>query len=133
MCVGMNERTYRNTNIRGIDMTQNEITTSDFSKFGYRERKIAKELLQAWEDQGLPSDFNDDEVTIMMNRNSGNVFLTNSDFQVAMMNGDKLESFYNTPYEGHEGFLEELLLLINDDSTHEEDKEYIREIVKERE
>jgi hypothetical protein len=79
-------------------------TTTDFSKFGSRERHMAKELLQAWEDQGLPEDFESNEVTIMMNTNSGNVFLTNSEFQVAMLADKKLESFYSCAQCGNEGF-----------------------------
>ncbi len=84
------------------------ITTTDFSKFGYRERKLAEQLLKAWNEQGLPEDFQNDEVVIMFNTHSGNVFLTNSDFQVAMMNGDKLESFYTDLETGEEGFKNEL-------------------------
>jgi len=86
----------------------NEITTTDFSKFGIRERNKAEELLRAWREQGIPDDFYNNEVTIMMNFNSGNVFLTNSEFQVAMMNGDTLESFYTDFETGEEGFKEEL-------------------------
>lgn len=85
-----------------------EITTTDFSKFGVRERKMAEELLKAWREQGLPDDFYNEEVTVMMNLYSGNVFLTNSDFQVAMMNGDNLESFYTDFETGEEGFKEDL-------------------------
>lgn len=85
-----------------------EITTTDLSKFGSRERKMVEELLHAWRKQGLPEDFNDDQVVPMMNTNSGNVFLTNSDYQVAMMNGDALESFYSCPECGHEGFKDEM-------------------------
>ena len=84
-----------------------EITTTDLSKFGYREKAMAAELLSAL-GKGLPEDFYDDEVTIMMNMHSGNVFLTNSEFQVAMMNDEKLESFYNCPECGHEGFREDM-------------------------
>jgi hypothetical protein len=90
-------------------MSAHEITTTDLSKFGWRERRIAAELLTASCDYGFPDDFADDEVQIMMNTQSGNVFLTNADFQVAMMNGDKLESFYSCPECGHEGFKEEML------------------------
>lgn len=84
------------------------ITINDFSKFGYRERLMAEHLLHAWNEQGLPEDFIDDEVSIIMNTHSGNVFLTNSDFQVAMMNGDKLESFYTDFETGEEGFREDI-------------------------
>jgi len=85
-----------------------EVTTTDFSKFGHREREMAEELLKAWREQGLPDDFDNDEVTVMMNFYSGNVFLTNSDCQVAMMNGDTLESFYTDFETGEEGFKDEL-------------------------
>ena len=86
----------------------NDITTTDLSKFGYREREMAAELLNASIKQGFPDDFEDYETTIMFNTYSGNVFFTNSDFQVAMMNDDKLESFYSCPYCGHEGFAEDM-------------------------
>ncbi len=91
------------------------MTTTDLSEFGNRERVMAEKLLHEWNNGSLPLDFNDDEVTIMMNQNSGNVFLTNSDFQVAMMNGDTLESFYSCPECGHEGFESEM--------AHNEDNE----------
>lgn len=83
------------------------MTTTDLAQFGWREKKMAAELLEA-ACNGLPNDFEDNEVTIMMNTSSGNVFLTNSEFQVAMMNGDSLESFYSCPECGHEGFLDEM-------------------------
>ena len=83
------------------------MTTTNLSDFGHRERAMAEELLHAWNSGKLPEDFYDDEVTIMMNTYSGNVFLTNSEYQVAMMNGDTLEMFYSCPECGHEGFKEE--------------------------
>lgn len=83
-------------------------TTTDLTKFGCRERKMAEELLKAWREQGLPEDFYEEEVTIMLNTHSGYVFLTNSEFQVAMLNGDKLESFYTDFETGEEGFKDEL-------------------------
>lgn len=99
-------------------------TTTDFAKFGNRERKMAEELLRAWREQGLPDDFDDDKVTIMMNHNSGNVFLTNAEYQVAMMNGDTLESFYTCPYCGHEGFKDEM----EHNPENSECTEYLQEI-----
>lgn len=87
-----------------------DICTTDFADFGYSERKETIKLLNAWNEQGLPDDFYDDEVRVMFNRNSGNVFLTNSDYQVAMMNGDDLESWYSCGNCGHEGFKEDCLL-----------------------
>ncbi len=83
------------------------MTTTDLSQFGHRERAMAEELLREWNNGNLPEEFYDDEITIMFNQNSGCVFLTNSDFQVAMMNGDTLEMFYSCGECGHEGFLED--------------------------
>ena len=69
---------------------------------------MAEKLLQAWREQGLPDDFYDDEVKLNFNTYSGYVFLSNSDYQVAMLNGDNLESFYTDYETGEEGFKEEL-------------------------
>lgn len=83
-------------------------TTTDLSKFGMREIEELKDILTAWVDKGLPEDFNGEGVHPMFNMNSGNVFLTNEDYQVAMMNGDSLESFYSCPECGHEGFMADM-------------------------
>ena len=88
---------------------------------------IVIELLQALGEQGLPDDFYDEGVKVAMNRNSGYVFLVNDDYQVCMMSGDKLESFYSSPYDGHEGFLDELLEMV-DDSWHNEDIDWLNDI-----
>lgn len=96
----------------------NDIITFD------RERALAIDLLKAWGEQGLPIDFYEEGVKVACNRNSGNVFLVNEDYQCAMMNGDKLESHYTSPYDGHEGFLEDLLDMV-DDNWHEDDIEWL--------
>lgn len=83
-------------------------TTTNLAEFGWREREMAAELLTASCKHGFPEDFEDDEVVIMMNKESGNVFFTNAECQVAMMNGDKLESFYSCSNCGWEGFKEEM-------------------------
>ena len=108
----------------------NEITTTDLAKFGWREKRMAAELLNAMIEQGLPEDFEDDEITIMFNTHSGNVFLTNSEYQVAMMNGEKLESFYITPYHGYEGFAEDLKEMFEQDGENwdQEDIDYLIEL-----
>jgi hypothetical protein len=84
-----------------------EILTTDLADFGARERKMLIDLMSAWEKQGLPDDFHTEEVMPMMNRNSGFVFLTNSEFQVAMLNGDNLEIWHSCINCGHEGFSED--------------------------
>lgn len=107
-------------------------TTTDISDFGYVEREALIELLTSWNNDGLPEDFYEDGVHFMFNQNSGYVFLTNSEYQVAMINPNtgRLESFYTTPYAGHEGFLDELVDEYNEDpdSWDVEDIEYLQEI-----
>ena len=104
------------------------MTTTNLSDFGYRELEMLEELLKAMREQGLPDDFYDEEVHPMMNKYSGNVFLTNSDYQVAMMNGDSLESFYTLSYHGNEGFLDELLIDYDNGNIQEEDWEQLADI-----
>lgn len=94
-----------------------EVTTTNLADFGSRERAMLVDLLNAWREQGLPEEFCEDEVVPMMNRNSGCVFLTNSEYQVAMMNGDDLEMFYSCLNCGHEGFREDCQL--NDEGCNE--------------
>ena len=108
------------------------MTTTDLKDFGYREREMAKNLLDMWNKQNLPRDFFDDEVEIMMNMNSGNVFLTNSDYQVAMINDDnnELESFYTSPYEGREGFFDDLKKEY--DEMHPEDKGWFKALADDK-
>jgi hypothetical protein len=90
------------------------------------ELKALERLLRALREQDLPKDFNDSGVHPMLNINSGYVFLTNEDFQVAMMNEDKLESFYSCPNCGHEGFKEDML---HDEDAEDADcQEYLNSI-----
>jgi hypothetical protein len=93
-----------------------KITTTDLADFGLREREMLTELMVAWSEQGLPDDFEGDNVRAMLNRNSGFVFLTNDDYQVAMINDDNLESFYTCGNCGNEGFAEDCQL--NDDGCN---------------
>lgn len=98
-------------------------TTTDLTKFGQRELKMLERTLYLMRVNGLPEDFNNDEVVPMFNMNSGCVFLTNSDYQVAMCSdSDNLESFYHCSECGHEGFAE--------DFQHNEDNEECQEQVK---
>lgn len=101
----------------------NDVYTEDLDDFGSRERKMAGELLAA----DLPSGFYNDGVKVAFNRNSGYVFLVNSDYQCAMFNGDNLELFHSTPYNGHEGFLTDLLSEYGPDDLHHEDADYLRQ------
>jgi hypothetical protein len=112
---------------------ENDIYTEEFAEImaGARERNEARKILNAWDAAGLPDDFSDDGVKFAFNRTSGNVFLINSDYQCAMRNDDALESFYTTPYDGREGFWNELTEQYSD--MCEEDQEYMRDIANGRE
>ncbi len=81
-------------------------TTTDLKDFGFREIKMAAELLQAYCES--PPEFLDGGVHLMMNTHSGYVFLTDEDFNVAMTNGDTLEQFHSCPECGGEGFARDL-------------------------
>lgn len=107
------------------------MTTTDLSDFGHRELEMLEELLCAMRTQGLPNDFEDCEVTPVMNQYSGNVFLSNSEYQVAMMNGDNLESFYTLSYSGEEGFVDELYDLFQDGAIDFHDLEQLAAILDE--
>ena len=113
-------------------MTQ-EIYTEDMGEIMQhsRERGLVRDILNAWDANGLSEDFYDDGVKFAFNRNSGYVFLVNSDYQCCMMNGNSLESFYSTPYDGVEGFWDELAEEYPDLCA--EDQEYMRNIANGRE
>lgn len=86
---------------------QNEMW--DLSTFGYRELSMAADLLKAITDNGYPDDFDEEGVRIEFNPNSGNVFLTNDNFDCCMEVNGKLESWYWLGYHGYEGFLDDLI------------------------
>jgi hypothetical protein len=100
-------------------------TTTDLQDFGFRELRIAAELLNAYCDQ--PPGWLGGGVHLMMNRNSGCVFLTDEDFNVAMINGGALDAWLFTPHDGHEGFLDELIAQHRPDDFHADDSDYIRQ------
>lgn len=105
-------------------MTEN---TRDLSQFGYRELKIAGELLTAYtdEDDKDKTTILSTGVSIEFNPNSGNVFLVDEDYNVAMMNGEFLEDWFTYPNCGHEGF--------KDDMKHGEDNSECQEYLNKKE
>ena len=103
--------------------------TENLADFGDRELNMAGDLLKALKN-GLPEDFSDIGIKLALNRNSGYVFLTNDDYQVAMVGDDgTLYSFYTTPYSGYEGFAEDLFYEA-DESWDREDLDYLLEIAE---
>ena len=105
--------------------------TENLADFGYREFDLAADLFVAYKNGGFPDDFDDYGVKLAFNRNSGYVFFTNSNYQVCMNVDGKLESFYNTPYSGYEGFYEDLVDEA-DASWDSEDIEYLIELAEAR-
>lgn len=93
------------------------------------ERKEVLAIMQAWDKNGLPDNFYLENVRFAYNRSSGYVFLVNDDYQCVMMNGDVLEMFYTSPYEGREGFIEDLFdaYMGDTDAWHIEDAEWLLE------
>lgn len=77
------------------------MNTQDISKFGIREKLEAGNLLKAYGENG--AEFLTDGVTVEFNPNSGMVFLVDEDFNVAVLDGDKLVQFFNCPQCGNEG------------------------------
>ena len=100
------------------------MNTQDMSKFGYRELDMAGDLLKAYKGENDNTRFLGDGVKVEFNPNSGNVFLVDEDYNVAMMNGDKLEDWFYCPVCGHEGFLDEM----DHSEDNEECQEYLESI-----
>lgn len=99
------------------------MNTRYLNGFGWRELDLATDILNAMKEDGLPDNFEDDEVQLEFNPNSGNVFLVNAEFQSAMMNGDTLEIFYQCGNCGAEGFEGEFV--DDDGAPHVFDSGYV--------
>lgn len=84
-----------------------EVVTADLSKFGWTELREASRLLSALIDSHMEGCGLVDGITINMNTSSGYVFLSDEEYNVAMINDEtgKLEKFWNCPQCGNEGFL----------------------------
>ena len=107
--------------------------TSNLADFGRRELAELRDILTAWIDNGLPEDFYDEGVTVAFNRNSGFVFLTNEDYQAAILGDDgQLYSWYFTPYYGHEGTYYDLIDEVDDWADDvSDDYEYLKDLATE--
>lgn len=104
----------------------------DLSTFGYRELDMACDILKAIVANGYPDDFDDEGVRIEFNPSSGDVFLTNDDYQVCMVAEDKLESVYYLDYSGYEDFIENLIQEFDYGNIKTEDYEELANICENR-
>ena len=82
---------------------------NDLSKFGQRELKIAGELLTAYKSKNDDTTLLDENITVNFNQNSGYVFLSDDNYNVAVMEDEKLVDFLSCGNCGHEGTKSEFL------------------------
>lgn len=75
--------------------------TTDLSRYGTNELRQAVELLEAFANSGC--EFLGDGLTLNFNEDSGKVFLSDEDFNVAVYEGGRLVQFYSCPNCGNEG------------------------------
>jgi hypothetical protein len=82
-----------------------EIVTTDLSKYGYRELEMAIELLKAYTDQR--PEFLGNNISLNFNTYSGNVFLSDDDYNTGMVGGTELKQWVACGCCGREGFIDE--------------------------
>ena len=107
---------------------------ANFADFGYRELAEAGTLLTMYAEGNLSRMAKDYfsgpyGIQVGFNKNSGNVFLVDEDFNVLMnafdykTNSNELDLFITTPYSGEEGFYDDLMDIYNE--LDPEDQEYL--------
>jgi hypothetical protein len=111
-------------------MTTTDTITHDLADFGSRERRIAADILRALDRDGLPPTMYNDGLRIYLNRDSGFVFLCDSDYNTAVMDGPNLAGHYSSPYEGHEGTFAELAEMYDPDTWNADDTEWLYDIAE---
>jgi hypothetical protein len=84
-------------------------TTTDLAKYGHRELDLASNLLGIFKtEKDRTKFFSHDGVRVFFNLYSTEVFLTNSEYDVAMVNEEGFLTDYMTcPECGYEGFEED--------------------------
>lgn len=109
-----------------------EIDYCDLAIFGERELILASDLLRSYTLAGQrrdgvhynyrPESWDDSGVKLAFNPNSGEVFLTNEEYQSLVNTDDGVAMWYFTPYYGVEGTLETIAEAFVNDATGAEDK-----------
>ena len=100
-------------------------TTTDLAKFGQSELKELELLLTAMREHGLPKGFDSDGVVPMFNMDSGYVFLTNDQYEAAMLCDGKLEKYYDCPECGCEGFASDFIDINNHHLDNIEERDLV--------
>ena len=105
----------------------NNSVIQDFSEFGYLEKEEAQKLLAAYGTHKDHTKHLGQGVEVWFNKFSGFVFLSDEDYNVAMLNiDDILEDFYVCPNCGHEDTASDFLGSSRDDCC----REYYEEMEK---
>jgi hypothetical protein len=105
------------------------MTSTNFEDFGFAEIKEVSKMLALYVRGEYHNPFwTNSQVRPMMNKKSGNVFLIDSDYNVLMMNGERLEGHYILPHSGEEGFLDDFDM--DEEKYNREDFEYVNQIAK---
>lgn len=105
--------------------------TRDLTEFGQKELHDAGKLLIALAESN-ETEYLGNGVAVEFNPDSGNVFLVDENYNVAMLTDDgKLEDWFVSPYEGEEGFYDDLVE--RRDDLHPEDQEWLDDITEQRE
>jgi len=91
-------------------INSSNIVTSDLSKFTLEQLIEAGVIFNYLIKDGFPKDFDKNGIELVINKDSGFIFLTNSNYEVVMVNHNtgKLENWYTSPNDGREGFFNEL-------------------------
>ena len=76
--------------------------TNNLIKFGFRELDMAADLLKAYANNKNDVEFGDG-VNVFMNDSSGNVFLSDEDMTVGVLENERIVQFYSCPQCGNEG------------------------------
>ena len=79
------------------------MNTRDFSEFGHRERQEAATLLKLYGTNEDDSSLGE-KISVEFNPSSGNVFLVDEDYSVAMELDGKLVDWVSCPNCGHEDY-----------------------------
>jgi hypothetical protein len=111
----------------------NTITTTNIADFSNREILQASDILKAYAMRNWRHPYFYGEPQLMKNNFSGFVFLVDEGGEggnVLMLNGEELEGFYTSPYEGMEGFFSELLDEYKNDNMHREDMEWFEQLAQ---
>lgn len=84
------------------------MNTRDLMDFGIKELRLAAKLLSVFKTAQDRTMRLGDKVTPEFNPDSGYVFLIDSNFNIAMLNGEELEDWLRCPQCECEGFVSDL-------------------------